>query len=957
MVTLSTSQCLLLTVHCASESNIRALHTFTPTRSDALDPELILRILLTYLPESLPPREYTSYVSEVASRLYLDVDREDVEVDVKHVEGLDEKEIEKRVKKVRKELRELRPSKFPAHAPDDILTSFLCHRAEAIDRETGLLPLVKDLVEPFLDRNAYLRTWYVSAVLPLLRLNWEYYPDSRHEVSIEQFAGLEGKDGIEMLMEKSTQASTEKVAGPEGNAEESAVGRDMKGLVGPWMYGHSERKRRKLNGREEGAPAITDPEPAEEQQLASGLRKIKLNGISKEDITGHDWEYAYRWMVHQATANFPLVTRLIDDWDGPSDVDFGGFESRARPYLDDDIQRKLELQYAQAAFASCYAVTSPSEATVRGAHGVLARLAELLDFIPPPDLATSVDSLPRIEEHTTKLDESHTPQHLEPDHLFTAEHPLTTPRMETYMLLQMIVYTAYQLLGLGNPMSLVGVAKLQFYGTAENQMTVLKRILQTCTKNGKGDEAQSTSDRAKLIWLWNWGIATEDTAATTGAGVLGKIEKAAFEDEILKVYLDTSCYTMISKLYLQEHPMLSAAQTEQAILAKALEAYDGASNGNRSRGGMRKASEIISTFRPQFPSSTRFRQVSALLAATHSLSFYSLTLQHGVPFQPVSIRVSQDPIGLLSKVLEQNPGSYTKLDDLIAIGQNLIAAGLVNTTDDDTASATSPGQDLTKQNQDADRRITLMAVESALREDDFETAYSYVVNRLTPSSLTPKESEDDTSWRAAFLAGRFRPTSSTPPSLRRLEQRTELLSLALLLAPKSALTDILSAWRRCEEEMTSLAKSQAAEEQEFDDHADKKQVLPGHFVVNATQPDLVLGQKRRELGRLASGAGGGKGEEAPVSMFDLTRSAAAALGRGVGGTLGGVGGLAGAGRKSTEMSRSGVEGAEEGDGVGAMGERVRRRDMVANAVSGGLASGLGWVLGATPAQGQGQGER
>ncbi|OQN97551.1 hypothetical protein B0A48_16705 [Cryoendolithus antarcticus] len=954
MITLSAPQCLLLTVHFASESNIRALHSFTPTRSDALDPELILRVLLTYLPESLPPHEYTSYVSEVASRLYLDVEREDVEVDVKHVEGLDEKEAEKRVKKVRKELRELRPPKFPPHAPEDILTRFLCHRAEAIDRETGLLPLVKDLVEPFLDRNAYLRTWYVAVVLPLLRLNWEYYPEKRSDTTIEQFEESDGKEGVDMLMERSTQANVEKAAGPDGTAGESAVGRDMKGLVGPWMYGHNERKRRKLTGKVVAEPKTPDHEPAEDEGLANGLRKIKLNGISDDDMTGHDWEYAYRWMVHQATTNFPLVTHLIEDWDGPSDVDFGGLESRSRPYLDDDIQRKLELQYAQAAFASCYAVTSPSEATVRGAHGVLARLAELLDFIPPPDLATSVDSLPRIEEHTTKLDESHTSQHLEPDHLFTAEHPLTTPRLETYMLLQMIVYTAYQLLGLGSPMSLVGVAKLQFYGTADSQMTVLKRILQTCTKNGKGDEAQWTSDRAKIIWLWNWGIATDDTAATTGAGVLGNIEKAAFEEEILKVYLDTSCYAMITKLYLQDQPMLSAAQTEQAILAKALEAYDAASNGNRSRGGMRKASEIMSTFRPNFPSSTRFRQVSALLAATHSLSFYSLTLQHGVPFQPVSIRVSQDPIGLLSKVLEQNSGSYTKLDDLIAIGQNLIAAGLVNsTTDEDATSATSPGQDLTKQNQDADRRITLMAVESALREDDFETAYSYVVNRLTPSSLTPKESEDDTSWRAAFLAGRFRPTSSTPPSLRRLEQRTELLSLALLLAPKSALTDILSAWRRCEEEMTSLAKSQAREEAEFDDHADKKQVLPGHFVVNATQPDLVLGQKRRELGRLASGSGGGKGEEAPVSMFDLTRSAAAALGRGVGGTLGGVGTLAGP-RKSTEMSRSGVEGNEEGDGVGAMGERVRRRDMVANAVSGGLASGLGWVLGATPAQGQGQ---
>ena len=66
---LSVAQCILLTVHYASEGNIKALHSFTPTRLDALDPELVLRILLAYLPESLDPREYTTYIGEVASRL------------------------------------------------------------------------------------------------------------------------------------------------------------------------------------------------------------------------------------------------------------------------------------------------------------------------------------------------------------------------------------------------------------------------------------------------------------------------------------------------------------------------------------------------------------------------------------------------------------------------------------------------------------------------------------------------------------------------------------------------------------------------------------------------------------------------------------------------------------------------------------------------------------------------
>jgi hypothetical protein len=389
--------------------------------------------------------------------------------------------------------------------------------------------------------------------------------------------------------------------------------------------------------------------------------------------------------------------------------------------------------------------------------------------------------------------------------------------------------------------------------------------------------------------------------------------------------------------------------------------------------------QSITTFRPHFPSSNRFREVAALIAATHALSFYSLILQHGVPFQPVSIRVSQDPIGLITKVLEQNPRSYTKVDDLIAIGQNLVSAGLpvvaADSNVDDLDDGVIDAEALDAKRKDTERRVTFMAIEAALREDDFETAYSYIVSRLTPSSAditgpnnaAPKHARntstasaaapnnDDVSWRAAFLAGRYRPASTSPPTLRRLEQRTELLSLALLLAPVSALTDILSAWRRCEEEMTALQLSQAQAEEEFDDRADRREAptqLPGHFGLPDEQPQLLLGQKRREMGRLGSGR---VEEEAPVSMFDLTRSAARAFSRNafpLGSSGGGGQGSEQALARGSGESARGMDASVDSLGSAGSGEteqqRVRRRDMVANAVSGGLTSGLGWVLGATP---------
>lgn len=405
-----------------------------------------------------------------------------------------------------------------------------------------MLNLVLALVEPFLESHDYLRVWFVSAVLPLWRVNFKFYPKDPIGETIDQFGQRDGKEGMEILLARALRKST----GADG--ESGNVARDMKGLVGPWMYGHTERKRRKLGLEEQrrhpqqkGGAADESEESGKADELSEGVRKIALDGVSEKDRTGHDWEHAYYWMVQNAQENFQHITQLIEDWDGPGDVDFGGYEKgEHRPYLDDDVQRKLELQYAQAAFASCYAAQSSSKETIQGAHGVLARLAELLDFIPPPDLATSVESLPRIEQHATSLDDSQTLQDLLPDRLLTPEHPLTTPRMETYMLLQMHVYTAYQLDSLGYTASLVDVARLQFYGTAESQLVVLQKMLRGLAAAGKSDDTDWTARRNKLIWLWNWGIDPDNMAANNGAGVLGKIPKSDFEAEMLKVFTETS---------------------------------------------------------------------------------------------------------------------------------------------------------------------------------------------------------------------------------------------------------------------------------------------------------------------------------------------------------------------------------------------------------------------------------
>lgn len=182
----------------------------------------------------------------------------------------------------------------------------------------------------------------------------------------------------------------------------------------------------------------------------------------------------------------------------------------------------------------------------------------------------------------------------------------------------------------------------------------------------------------------------------------------------------------------------------------------------------------------------------------------------------------------------------------------------------------------------------------------------------------------------------------------------ELLSLALTLTPTpDPLPEILGAWRRCDEELTSLRAQEQAEEEAWDAKADSTTPfsnVPGGFGPTDSERDAFdTAQQRaarRELARAAMPHS--HPHEAPMGLFEVARGAAMALhknafplrgaagaGVSVGSSSGGEGG-AGAGSGERPLS------PETGEG------RVRKRDMVSNMVTGGLASGIGWVLGAEP---------
>jgi hypothetical protein len=320
---------------------------------------------------------------------------------------------------------------------------------------------------------------------------------------------------------------------------------------------------------------------------------------------------------------------------------------------------------------------------------------------------------------------------------------------------------------------------------------------------------------------------------------------------------------------------------------------------------------------------------------------------------------------LVEKVLAQNTRTYTDIDNFLSFGEKVVLAGL---TVRDLEGRSTMGPDQIEQEKAVTRwRITSMCIDTALSENDFETAYSYVVNRLpsiggdadtgsekmvlgTTASL---KVQDNWSWKAAFQTGKYRlnqytmkpshvGNSSCNPEIRHLEQRMECLSQALLIAPPPALQEILNVFRRCEEELDAKVRQEAEQEDAWDNQGDDTS-MPGRFGID---PPVTLSRASAPM----SSAKSRTGAEAPMSLLDLTRASAAQAQRSIAALTVNKGGAGGANANPSAAA----DGQDIHEGVKQ--STVRKRDQLRSAAMSTMIGGIGWVIGAQPTERPGDDE-
>ncbi|KAJ5774409.1 hypothetical protein N7457_009305 [Penicillium paradoxum] len=921
---LSDAHAILLATYFCADGNVADLPILQARFPHCFPLKRLLRIILTFLPESTEPSHYVSVLQELVNSSSPPIDRT---IDTSAVQDLSESTARKRVRQLN--LRPLqRPGEEDEIAAADILTQFLIHRAHLIDSETALQPLILGLIIPFYEHSPIIRTWLISSLLPLLRLNYEFYANRDETISLEVLESMDDQTAVNILLSLMS-------------SEESKMDlvNNLRGLIGPWLYGGNRSKRRRLNeaAKQNSVSFIQGSEKSQATELAG-------------------WEHVNEWLLSRSLVDRDSVVSAFTNWDGPSDVDFGGYDNASRQ-LSEEQRRDLRVRYGQSGLAVVYAHADSSTAVLDGSLQVLTRVSKLLELEESSYLAPGTD-LPSVHYDAESISSTSRASLLQ-NSLLRPTNPLTKPSPASVSFLSALLLSLRILADLGHLIPCRVAANMCLHSTEEMQLAELKNVVDSTVKQPKASRDWSVV-RQQLLWLRDWQAEQSDNAWDQPSpyhGLFWRVPRDTVETEILKALLAAKEFQLAIDKYTDfKIAPLNSVQVEAAVQEAIFAAYDNASNGNRTRGGMKRAYDILQSFQPHFPESSTFKQIHALIAATHALSYYSLTLEHGVPFQPVSIRVHHDPILLIEKVLEQNPKSYTKLDDLLSIGRNLVSAGVP------TKAATHEAEDEPSHHKPskedalltAERRITSLAIASALSFNDFGTAYSYILTRLTPPSLLSTSSPllktptvpDDITWRAVYNAGRYRAATPThpPPTLQsqisHLSQRMELLSLSLVLVPSpDPLPEILGAWRRCDEELSSLRAREQQEEDLWDRKGDKLASVPGGFGPSDSERDAFDTEQQRAArhARARAAMPNSHRHEAPMGLFDVARGAALALHKN-------AFPLRSAADESTKRAAPVEDRPLSPDSEG----RVRKRDMVSNMVTGGLVSGIGWVLGADP---------
>lgn len=499
---MSPAKVLLLAVHLAAHADIEGLGQLSSQRPAVLRKDVLLRILLTHLPETTRPATYVGFLQEIAAGQ--PAQRPQVELDVSPVSALSEQQAAQKAKKLH--LLQLQCPDAPAQSRGDALGLFLFQRACRMDMETGMLSQLPDLLVPFLSHSPDLRTWVVATVLPFVRRNSEYYAETAPALSLLEFQRLPGPDAIHHLLARTG----------HGKADQGHIGRDLRGLVGPWLYDEARWV-----------------ETLEQDEASSG------DGHASPTTVCPGWEQVAQWLTSQATRSWKLAVDVVEQWNGPADIYFGHGVSLT---LSEPRQRYLDRSYARAALSSAYTIQEATVDSLAGLYRISIKIRSLLGHgqgdLPLQDALSALPDMSIADAPT--FGSAKTAAYMR-NGLLRPQNPLTSASAAATGLLMALALSAFISTRLGVPCTVKRAGDLVFLRDEREQRGEVGRILRAVSNNApRDDDDYWIRARREVLWLRCW--CQEGPSPTSGAagGIIATVPKQHIESEILKALLSKS---------------------------------------------------------------------------------------------------------------------------------------------------------------------------------------------------------------------------------------------------------------------------------------------------------------------------------------------------------------------------------------------------------------------------------
>lgn len=492
---LSPGKLVLLAVHFAVNGDIDSLTTLAARHGTILRKDLLLRILLTYLPETLPSSHYVAFLQHLETANF--PDPADHDVDCSSVEGLADDAAAKKVRKLR--LLPLTSPETPADTADDTLSLFLLGRSYKVDEEAGLLNELPALLLPFLDHSPCVRTLLVSTILPLLRRNCEYHPHDPVPYTLQGFQQLPDRVAVNLLL---SQTGAQEAGLP-------VVGRDLRGLIGPWL---SWEKRWKHGGN----TTISAGDPSGVEDPCPG------------------WDEVLRWLTTQASKNWKVAVSAIQQWDGPGDADLAGWGSAE---LSNDQRHHLEQSYARAALASAYLIPDPSTDALDGAYSIVSKVGTLRGLEPVSPLTDQgADSGVSARNATYMRND-----------MLAPSNPLTSPTDASVAFLQALIQSAHILTKAGHPCTIRRAGELALLRDEREQKAEAAKLIHAiCSHGPKTDDKFWLKARSEILWLRNWGTEGGWFAEGLPCGIFSQVKLGFLEVEILRALVSNTRQSAIA---------------------------------------------------------------------------------------------------------------------------------------------------------------------------------------------------------------------------------------------------------------------------------------------------------------------------------------------------------------------------------------------------------------------------